>query len=358
MSEKTVVILIHGIRTAAWWQNRVASIIEREPHVTVIPLKYGYFDLIRFLCPFGFCRNGPVERIRKQLQGIRDDFKDYKFVVFAHSYGTYVLSRILLENPRFMFDRVILCGSIIRNNFDWDRVQNQILTREENKRDAIINECGTRDVWPAFANSVSWGYGATGTYGFGVQNVRDRFHPIKHSGFFDDKFVESYWVPAVRGKPIDFSSTDREGVGTPAWFAILRLPLRWLIVLGTVALIFGFFWRTSAREALEYARERVEQAREVLDQARKAQETLCGSMAVTNTEQRTGYDGTLYDVHYDFTRGPEQTDGRACGREIWITRGKSHPLFGSKSVYLVDGYKRRLSSQYYTENADGTLKQP
>jgi hypothetical protein len=31
MSEKTVVILIHGIRTAAWWQNRVASIIEREP---------------------------------------------------------------------------------------------------------------------------------------------------------------------------------------------------------------------------------------------------------------------------------------------------------------------------------------
>jgi pimeloyl-ACP methyl ester carboxylesterase len=257
MSEKTVVILIHGIRTAAWWQNRVASIIEREPHVTVIPLKYGYFDLIRFLCPFGFCRNGPVERIRKQLQGIRDDFKDYRFVVFAHSYGTYVLSRILLENPRFMFDRVILCGSIIRYNFDWDRVQNQILTREENKRDAIINECGTRDVWPAFANSVSWGYGTTGTYGFGVQNVRDRFHPIKHSGF-DDKFVEDYWVPAVAGKPIDFSATDLEGKGTPVWFGILRLPLRWFIVVAVLGLSV-----IVAQTAL-----------------REPEEDLCGSMAV------------------------------------------------------------------------------
>jgi len=26
-------------------------------------------------------------------------------VVFAHSYGTYALSRVLLENPYFKFDR-------------------------------------------------------------------------------------------------------------------------------------------------------------------------------------------------------------------------------------------------------------
>ncbi len=105
MSQRTIVVLIHGIRTAAWWEGRMASIIEREADATVIPLKYGYFDLFRFWCPFGICRNGPIERLRKQIEGIREQYKDSRLVVFAHSYGTYALSRVLLENPYFKFDR-------------------------------------------------------------------------------------------------------------------------------------------------------------------------------------------------------------------------------------------------------------
>jgi pimeloyl-ACP methyl ester carboxylesterase len=163
--QRTIVILIHSIRTAAWWQKRVAATITDELGATVIPLN-GYLDLFRFLCPFGFCRHGPIEKLRKQLQGIRDDYRDSRLIVFAHSYGTYALSQILLKNPRFTFDRVILCGSIIPDDFDWDRVQNQILSKDRDKRDAIINECGLRDPWPVFASSVSWGYGATGTFGF------------------------------------------------------------------------------------------------------------------------------------------------------------------------------------------------
>jgi hypothetical protein len=89
MSRKTIVILIHGIRTAAWWQGRMASIIEREADATVIPLKYGYFDLLRFWWPLRMCRNGPIERLRKQIGGrIREQYKDCRLVVFAHSYGT------------------------------------------------------------------------------------------------------------------------------------------------------------------------------------------------------------------------------------------------------------------------------
>ncbi|MBR1266927.1 hypothetical protein JQ629_05325 [Bradyrhizobium sp. AUGA SZCCT0222] len=236
--QRTVVILIHGIRTAAWWQSRVASIFSDELGATVIPLKYGYFDLFRFLCPFGFCRRGPIERLRKQLQGIRDNFGQARLVVFAHSYGSYALARVLLENSRFTFDRVILCGSIVPEDFDWDRVQDQILTKDNDKRDAIINECGTRDVWPVFASSVSWGYGASGTYGFGVQNVRDRYHPSGHSAYFASDFVRQYWVPAVAGLPIDFSATDRdENTASPAWFALLRLPLRFVLFAAIPALL-------------------------------------------------------------------------------------------------------------------------
>lgn len=225
---KTIVVLIHGIRTAAWWQSRVATVFEGAPDVKVIPLKYGYFDLVRFLCPFGVCRRAPIERLRKQLEGIRQKYPGHRLVVFAHSYGTYALSKILMENPYFTFDRVVLCGSIISEGYDWNRVDNQILFAD--KRDAIINECGTRDIWPVLAKSVSWGYGASGTYGFGAFNVRDRFHELTHSQFFEDAFIRQHWLPIVTDQPIAFSTGDKAGLAAPAWFGLLRVPLRWLAV--------------------------------------------------------------------------------------------------------------------------------
>lgn len=94
-SRRTIVILIHGIRTRAWWTKLAAPMIEEGTGATVIAIKYDYFDLLRFWCPFGICREGPIKRIEKQLQGIRENFRGGRFVVFAHSYGTYALSRIL-----------------------------------------------------------------------------------------------------------------------------------------------------------------------------------------------------------------------------------------------------------------------
>jgi pimeloyl-ACP methyl ester carboxylesterase len=230
MARQIVAILIHGIRTEAWWQDRVASILSRDTGATVIPLKYGYFDLLRFWCPLGICRNGPIERLRKQIEGVRQSYKDCRLVVFAHSFGTSALAQILLDNPYFTFDRIVLCGSIVRENFDWRRVENQIISDE--KRNAIINDCGTRDVWPVLAKSASWDYGASGTLGFGSFNVKDRFHPFRHSDFFATIFVRDYWVPAVIGKPIEDARVDAKDVGTPAWFGLLRFPLRWIIAVG------------------------------------------------------------------------------------------------------------------------------
>jgi pimeloyl-ACP methyl ester carboxylesterase len=231
----TVVILIHGIRTAARWQSRVAALLEAETGARVIPLKYGYFDTLRFLCPFRLCRSGPIERLRRQIDGIRDQYPGKRLVIFAHSFGTYALSRILMENPHFRFDRVILCGSIIPEGYDWSRVDSQITASE--KRQAIINDCGTRDVWPVLARSVTWGYGASGTYGFGSFNVTDRFHPLRHSDFFDGEFVRKFWIPAARGEAPAFSPGDKAELHSPGWFQAFGLPLRWLMPAGAAAVL-------------------------------------------------------------------------------------------------------------------------
>jgi hypothetical protein len=55
--------------------------------------------------------------------------------------------------------------------------------------------------------------------------------------------VRKYWVPAVAGLPIDFSPTDRdENTASPAWFGLLRFPLRFVLfaVIPALLLIGGY----------------------------------------------------------------------------------------------------------------------
>lgn len=256
MSGPPVVILIHGIRTAASWQNRIAALIEGATGATVVPVKYGYFDVLRFWCPFGFCRSGPIERLRQEIEAVASSYKDRPLIVFAHSYGTYALTRVIEQNPFFRFDRIILCGSVVPLSYDWRKVVDQI--RGEEKRNAIINECGTRDIWPVLAQAVTWGYGATGTYGFGTFAVRDRFHDLAHSDFFTDDFARRYWVPLVRGESVAFSDQDVAGKGAPGWFNLFRLPLKWAALVGLAAALALLFYLPSAVASCKAGEQRLE----------------------------------------------------------------------------------------------------
>ncbi|MCG6536580.1 MAG: hypothetical protein L7F78_18200, partial [Syntrophales bacterium LBB04] len=117
-----VVFLIHGIRTHAEWAEKAASILENESNksLKVRPIRYGYFSLLMFLPPIPFLRQIPVRRITKLL---KDELKkDPKPIisVIAHSYGTYIVYKILMNEKKLpkndneiQFYRIILCGSII-----------------------------------------------------------------------------------------------------------------------------------------------------------------------------------------------------------------------------------------------------
>jgi hypothetical protein len=70
----------------------------------------------------------------------------------------------------------------------------------------VINECGKADIWPVMAQSLSWGYGATGTYGFKGPLVKDRYHAGGHGQYFDPKFVSEFWEPFIRRG--EYAGTD------------------------------------------------------------------------------------------------------------------------------------------------------
>jgi pimeloyl-ACP methyl ester carboxylesterase len=226
---KKILLLVHGIRTHASWQTLVTALLTKESDTIVIPIKFGYFDLFRFWMPFDVFRRGPIDRLRIQIESALDQYKGHELFILAHSYGTYATVNVLLQNPKLQISGMVLCGSIIPKDFDWWRIHNQI--KAPIKRDAIINECGNRDIWPVLAQSTTWGYGASGTDGFGSVSVRDRYHPIGHSSYFTVDFVKKYWLPIIRGEKVDFSETDRAGEPSPRWFLLLRLPYKWLVVL-------------------------------------------------------------------------------------------------------------------------------
>jgi pimeloyl-ACP methyl ester carboxylesterase len=235
--DQHVVLLVHGIRTEADWQDRIASLLRKAGVNCPQPFKYGYFDLFQFLTPGTVTRHIPSGRLHRQLRSISMQRPQAKLTVIAHSFGTVAICRLLQEFPDLVLHRLILCGSVVPLDYPWDRVRLQVQNR-------VLNECGVQDIWPRLAAACTWGYGPTGATGFGNFDVCDRFHPGRHSDFFNDKFVTMYWLPFILYGEIPESDFERTRQASPRLHRFVgRLPLRWMIVSLMAALtitVLGF----------------------------------------------------------------------------------------------------------------------
>jgi hypothetical protein len=227
-AQEHLVVLIHGIRTHATWAEMVGGVLDQDAGAKAVPLKYGFFDLIKFLCPIR-TRRAPIERLRRELRDLRAQNPTALISAVAHSFGTYALMKAL-DEPDIRLNRIILCGCIIKDSFRRARYQAQL------GADPILNDCGTHDILPVLAKSVTWGYGATGTFGFGTVGIRDRFSKFGHSGCFEEQFVRAYWAPFIRDGTIHGTDWERARRTPPYWLSILSVvPLRYLILVCAAA---------------------------------------------------------------------------------------------------------------------------
>lgn len=197
--KRTVIALIHGIRTNGEWQERARDLLSSEDTIKAMPLGYDYFDVFKFLSPF---RNGPIERIKRELRDIQTQYDNCALTVIAHSFGTYITAKILMDSPDIKISKVLLCGSIIPTKFSWDKVTHNLTHRD------IINEVGTKDFWPVVARISSYGYGCSGRFGFKTNRVSDRYFDYAHSDFFTEAHVSNYWKPFIENDEIIKSPWD------------------------------------------------------------------------------------------------------------------------------------------------------
>jgi uncharacterized protein YecT (DUF1311 family) len=223
-----VVVLVHGIRTYAQWVPAVRHELESAGFV-VEPTNYGYLDLLRFIVPIAALHNGPIDEVWKSIRTIVRQYPNSDINILAHSFGTYVVARLLAREFDFKANRVVFCGSIVARNFPF----NQILDRATWP---ILNEVGCLDVWPALAESVTWGYGSTGTYGFRSPPVKDRWHrKFGHSEFLTSQFCKRFWVPFFRDGQI--SEGDLEFKAPPLLLRALSIVK--LKYVGVLAVAIG-----------------------------------------------------------------------------------------------------------------------
>lgn len=223
-SNEGVVVLIHGIRTHAEWQERLRDQLSEEG-IHAIPIGYGYLDVFRFLCPV-MTRAKPLQKIEREFRNILKREPKPRVSVVAHSFGTYLLAKMLEDATDVRVNRVILCGSVISPGYRWDKVESRV--------GEIVNEVAVSDFWPALANASSWGYGPSGTSGFKTQSVHDRYHRGGHSSFFEDGHMEQYWLPFLKdGQIVRSEETSRRKV--PLWISILHIvPLKTICGLAAI----------------------------------------------------------------------------------------------------------------------------
>ncbi len=116
---KQVVIVLHGIRASNDdWPRQLEEHIEQTwPGTEVIAATYGRFSARKFMIP---------ATRRRFLTWMQDTYAEQlavnpqaTFHFVGHSNGTYLLGHSLEKIPAMRFDRILLAGSVLPRDYDW-----------------------------------------------------------------------------------------------------------------------------------------------------------------------------------------------------------------------------------------------
>jgi hypothetical protein len=230
---ETVVVLIHGILSRGHWQNSIKAEL-KQAGFFVESTNSGWVDIFSFFLPVPWLRHRHVFRIWRDLLAIRGDYPNSKISALAHSFGTFIVGKLLELKSEFQVERLAFCGSILPEDFPF--------ANHRARYSKILNEVGCKDPWPALGASSTWGYGPTGTYGFNRPGIQDRWHRnLRHGGFLTPQFCKDYWVPFFSDGEI--VPGDQDADKPPPWVRVISgLHIKY-VVLGAVGLyLLYLYW--------------------------------------------------------------------------------------------------------------------
>lgn len=220
---KRLVFLIHGIRDFAEWQYALDYEIEkRDESIDVIPVQYGYFNVLQFLLP------------HQQSRAVRVFVDKYveevslspmaKIAVAAHSNGTRVLQQAVSANEFIRVDRAYFAGSVLPTDVPWG------LPPYRERVGILRNVRATKDIPVGFlCRALEWvpvigrGLGTAGYHGF-----RD--------GSVDNRVLDGGHGAALKTNHRDLVARYLVGDESLPEMAEVGEPPMWMRALSTIAL--------------------------------------------------------------------------------------------------------------------------
>jgi hypothetical protein len=121
------------------------------------------------------------------------------------------------------FYRLLLCGSVVDAKFKWEKVRSKFAQ--------VVNDVGTRDLWPILAKQATWGYGDSGAFGFKNTSCRDRHFDFAHSDFMTSQHFSQFWRAFLTDGQIIASSWTK-----------VRKPGGWKVILARYSPIKYLIW--------------------------------------------------------------------------------------------------------------------
>ncbi|MBI5752827.1 MAG: hypothetical protein HZA59_11925 [Hydrogenophilales bacterium] len=205
------VITVHGMNTPGEWQQnfswRLAQLYGYAVPVGIY--KYGNIKLSP-LIPYR--QNLHRDRLLRYLTRLRNEMKAAGYGercdVIAHSFGTWLLTQAMLADRSadpVKLGRVILTGSIVRPDFQWDELLNS------GRIEAVMCHYGARDIPVRAAQYFIPDSGPSGRYGFNNQaNIIHKLEPMfGHSDYFEERHLsrvmKEKWAPFLTWPAIDLA---------------------------------------------------------------------------------------------------------------------------------------------------------
>ena len=182
------VLVLHGMNTTGAWQEELSWSIANtyERTVPVFIYKYGRVRPGVFL---RWRQRQLVKELHQKVEKLRATYGAASSAqpdVLAHSFGSWLIGHVLMDDPELRFGRVVLAGSILRPDFDW------VSVTQRGQVEAVLNHCGGQDRWVPLAKLVIPDAGPSGTKGFLDPGVINRIEPdFGHSSFFEEGRIAS-----------------------------------------------------------------------------------------------------------------------------------------------------------------------
>lgn len=200
--KRKVVISVHGVETQGVWQKDLAPLISEQGWI-YYPLHYGIFRLYEFILPWK--RQQQIEWLRTRYREVRNRHPEVIPSIIAHSFGTLIVSEALDIYDGIQADKIIICGSIVRRDYNWAK----IFKRKQATK--VRNDYAQQDYVPAIASFFARGVGPSGQIGFLTSHNRledKRFERYSHSSAFDYDHYEKHWIPFL-DKPMTYEGESR-----------------------------------------------------------------------------------------------------------------------------------------------------